>query len=85
MRTLKKFLVAFAIITTVALPTQQAKAYWWGNPWYGGWSRHTYIYDPGYRWGAPAYRRYIRNLYLYGPGYAASRWHRYPYYGYGWW
>ena len=85
MRTFNKNLAAFAVVTAVALPTQQANAYWWSYPWYGGWSRHGYVYDPAYRWGSPVSRRYIRSLYLHGPGYAAWRWYRYPYYGYGWW
>ncbi len=85
MRTFSKFITVLALITAVVLPAQQADAYWWGNPWYGGGWRHGYVYDPAYRWGSPVMRRYIRNVYLRGPGYAAWQWYRYPYSGYGWW
>lgn len=86
MRRLNKMLAAAGIAALVALPVQQAEAYWWGgSPWYGGAWRHGYVYDPTYRWGSPSARRYIRDAYRYGPQYAQWRQYRRSWYGYNPW
>ena len=79
MKGLSKALALAAGLILIALPVQQAGAFWWG-PHYGpGWS-NAYMYDPAYRWGSPGTRRYIRDLYRYGPAYA--NWRRSIH---GWW
>jgi hypothetical protein len=73
MKYLAKVLSVLGVMLLLALPAEQAAA-WWG-PWHGGGWRHAYVHDPAYHHAPPAVKRYIRDLHRYGPAYAQmNRW-----------
>ncbi|MCB1875759.1 MAG: hypothetical protein KDH88_07290 [Chromatiales bacterium] len=79
MKKLAKLLSVAAVVGAVALPAQNASAWWgdgpgWGGPWWGGGYPYYGGYGyPGYGWGGyPGYG---------WGGYPGYGWGGYPYYG----